>query len=277
MTQEAKADTEKDLQHDSPSMSDSPQYGESTRKLFAGGDFLYTLNTEELIEKILNEDKLVLHHTIQNKQDFKRQVWHEIVSYSIVTFFFGTLFWAWLSDILRIGRDSSLSVYLYFLMPSCVLFGLHRGREYINDNPNYGWESYKEIDFSKREVHVFSAFFGKQAEHRKTIHAFDDLGLVCYVNDYWEQGSSIDLFIAKKKDIMACEKNKISRCPFISNIYYCSPEEISNEYTSIQNREKIPEHARRVIDVWLQRTGMDFFDFVTKPNQRKKKVKSNKA
>jgi hypothetical protein len=262
----------KDLLRDAPSISDSPQYGELTRQLFGGGDVLYGLGRDALVEKVLNEDKLVLHHTIQNKKDIRRQVLFETVFHCVVAFVLGSLLWAWISDVLKINRDSSRAVWIYGCLPLSIFFGFTRGVKSLNDNPRDGWESYKEIDFLQREVRLFSAFFDKEAQYKKTVYSFDEIGLVCYVNHYWEQGPSIDLFLAIKKNIMACDKNKISSCPYISNIYDCVPEELfSDEYQSIPNTEKIPENARQVIDAWTQRTGMDFFDFVTKPNQRKKR------
>lgn len=251
----------------SPSRTDKPEHGRLTRTLLGGGDALYEMNTEEAIKQIQESDGLTLHHTIQNKRDFRQDLIISVLATLILVSVLSLLGVAALTEFFRIDRDTSRGILLYFAMPASVFFALRHGWTYIQEHPNYGWESHKTIDFVEGHVRIYSALFGKQPDERITVLPFNEIGLVCYVNDYWEQGPTIDLFLATKDDIK--EAKNAQSCSYICNLCAGNPEKITHSRGTYTVTNKIPAEVLAVAQAFITRTGIEFFDYVSeKPTKR---------
>jgi hypothetical protein len=244
-----------------PSIVSTPQGGQMTREIFGGGDVLFRLSSDDAVKQIQENDNLLLHHTIQNKKDFNRDLEVKIVGTLFLGVVIAVMFVGGLVALFRIDRETLLNIILFVALPSLLYVVIQQIRTHLAENPNYGWESHKSINFAEGCVRISSALFGKQPDSRITLIPFEELGIVCYVNNYWEQGPSIDLFLAKKTDIR--ESKYIASCAYICNLWSGEPEVAGVPPNTYKLTEQIPREVLNVAQALIARSGIEFFDYVT--------------
>lgn len=251
-----------------PSQNDSPAHGAMMRRLLGGGDTLYGLGLQDVLTAIAQDDPLVLHHTLQNQQDACRDLRVELSLYAFVLVMANVIIIGAASSLLHLQREASLDLLLYLgLLVSLGVFAW-LWRKHRIDHPNYGWESLKTLDFSARQLRCQGALFGKAPDQRTSLYAFDELGLVCYVDSHWEQGSTIELALASRAEIKAAKYP--AECRFFCHLYSVNPPSAEGSgHTKHEITDRIPEELWTVAQALIARSGIAFFDFVSAPEQRK--------